>query len=167
MRKPLSLLVALSIALVPQVATAHYLSHADPEDTEGAMDIAHVRLRSADHDLFGKVVFFEIPAGWWDWDLTVDFDSRGDERMDFYLAVVARVDYGGAPDAALYRRGGRLVDDVRARFDGTDGELRFRFPEGLLKETKDVRWRVDISSYEQQTGTRGEDLAPDSGWYDH
>jgi len=167
MRRIPWLLAALVIATTSQVASAHYLSHRDPEDTPGGFDIERVRLRAPEGDLISKVRFFEIAYGYWDWDIRVDFDSRGDERMDFYLAGSAQVDYGGWLNAALYRRGGRLVDDVRAKWDSGAGELRVRFPERLLDATKDVRWRVDVWSYDQLHATGGEDLAPDSGWYDH
>lgn len=163
MRK-ISLLVSiLAVCLTAQVASAHYLSHPDPQDTPDGFDIERVRLRLDDGALIGKVVTFDD----WPccWVVRVDFDSRGGARMDYYAFIDWDGASGGIVAHDLHRRGGRFVDSIRVRADWEDGELRFRFDESLLNATRDVRWRVATSSWLADDDWR--DLAPDTGWFDH
>lgn len=152
----------LMIVATSQVASAHYLSHSDPQDTPDGFDIKRVRLRMDDGDLIGKIVSYEDRTCCW--EVVVDFDSRGNGRMDYYAYISFEAASGGL-FADLRRRGGRLVDSIRARTDGADGALRFRFPASLLDKTKDVRWRVATGSW--LADEKWQDLAPDAGWFDH
>jgi hypothetical protein len=127
--------------------------------------VARVRLRSPDRDLIGKVVLFGPGNRAWRWHLEVDLDSRGDDRMDFFVGVGWDAASGGFYESSLYRRGGRIVDAVRARW--VHEVIRFRFPERLLEETRQVRWKVALSSLNVKRYTEGLDAAPDSGWYEH
>jgi hypothetical protein len=162
--------VALALAMIPEAANAHYLSHADPRDTEGGFDMQSVRLRTVDRELFGKVVDFgdafePYPDGAHGWDLTVRFDSRGDDRMDFFVQISYHLDFQGIHQASLYRRGGRHVADIGAR-TMSESQFRFRFGRRLLKSTKHVRWSVSVTS-DDLDGNGYEDHAPDSGWFNH
>jgi len=167
MRRLLRIGLAALVLAMPSAAGAYHLVHSDPRDAPDGFDIQRTRLRAPEDDLVGKVVFFEIEYGYWDWDLKVRFDSRGNDRTDYFALITGRIDYGGDGSADLYRRGGRLVEQILYSFDSAEGVLRFHFPEELLNATHDVRWRWEIDSYDQKDGVGDLDLAPDAGWYDH
>lgn len=162
MRKLACALALLAITVTAQGAHAHFVSHPDPQDTPDGFDLERVRLRLDDEDLVGKAVTY----GDWPccWTLAVKFDSRGNDRLDYYALIEWDGASGGIISRQLHRRGGRPVQRIRVRADWQDGELRFRFDESLLNATKHVRWRVVASSW--LADEDWQDLAPDSGWFD-
>jgi|GEM_PF-3153343 hypothetical protein len=160
-------IAVLLLGLLAPSAGAHYRSHRDPRDTEGLdaprsrIDIDRVRLRIDDGDAVVKITTYGALAGWG--RLRVEFDSRGGPRMDRYADVWWDEASGGWLERGLFRRGGDLVGDLRAR-RGEDA-LRLRFPKAWLRATRHMRWRV-TATLPTADGPLVDD-APDTGWYDH
>ena len=138
---------------------AHLLGHDDPNDVRGPIDIRRVSVERNDRQLTATIRTFErftkrdlLGSAFF-----IDFDSRGDNRLDFSL----RMDYyeGAFPYCTLYDRQGF------SRF-GTYGEKGPRsfscvFPGQELEPTDHIRWRS------RSEGSYETDYAPGRGWYRH
>lgn len=161
------MVLTVGLVAVAHPASAHYRPHGDPKDAPNGFDIARVRLRTNDGDLIGKVQFYDVESGYWDFDLLVGFDGRGDDRRDGFAAILWRIDAQGLLEAGFYQRGRGLVGDVKVRTDDSENVVRFRFPKRFLRATRDVRWKVTIDSFDQKDFEGEADRAPDAGWFDH
>lgn len=165
LRRLLGPLVALVLLASAQPSAAAYGSLSDPRDAPDGFDISRVRLRSPGDDLFGKIAFYPVESGYWDFDVRVWFDVRGDGRWDVVARMDWRIDYADFIRAELRRRGRGHVADIRVREDDAEYAIRFRFDEDLLRARRDVRWRVRIDAFDQKDQQGDTDRAPDAGWF--
>jgi hypothetical protein len=159
----LALVGALTTVFVmTSPASAHLLSHADPEDAEDGLDLERVRLRVDELQLTGRVDFYDPrPA----WVMRVEFDSRGSEGLDYYFFVSFD---GGSSGLAcgLHRRNGDAVRVSPRRLDCAlrADTLRFEFLKRVLSRDKHLLWRVSTRLLSPE-GIQ--DAAPDDGWFAH
>lgn len=101
-------LMALLILAIPADSFAHFLWHADAREPVEGIDLSAVRLRADGRLLVMKGKTPDDPAfGSQAWSVRIDFDSRGDERTDFFFLGRFDGGTGGFFDARIYRRGHR------------------------------------------------------------
>ena len=146
------------------VAAAGAATHKDADDAEGPLDIKEVELEGlklgGDRHLKATVRTYEafrrrdLGGG----GFLTYFDSRGDDRWDFKLAMHLWKD--GTPlcqifDRAGFSRGGGAMNRNPASFSCT-------FVRSTLNPGDDpIHWRTRSVSYGET------DSAPESGWYRH
>lgn len=135
------------VLLVALPATAAVTTVTDPKDVRGKLDLQEVR-RSGDERLTWRLITYErwrVKEIWSTGFLTIDLDTRGDERPDYYVLI--------EPTHENMRA--RLFRDRRQKDDYQIGKLKawrkdqksasFQLPLGKLTVSDDrttYSWRA-------------------------
>jgi hypothetical protein len=158
---PVSLIAVL---LLPGVASANFQPRWDPDDAPG-QDLHKVEVFTSGH---GKQINGNLTL--WDGShmyssYAFEFDSRGDEAMDFVVNLSYDGGSSGLYTAGLYRADGTDTGAVVKRTcDDYSCWFPFSFPIWRLHATKHIQWRVRASGLEYGQ-LQGADVAPNAGWY--
>lgn len=155
---------ALAVALLAVPVSAHLRAYHDPDDAPGR-DLRRVEAyRSDERRRMNVAVDLWDGLRSYEWYL-IEFDTRGDEAMDYFVSLQYDGGSSGLLGGVLQRADGSSTG-AEIRMTGCEYSCWFpiSFRSWRLRPTKQIGWRVSVDQL--YYGSRpGSDSAPDVGWY--
>jgi len=163
-----AMLVGVALLLgSPSIASAHYLSHTDGDDTPQKLDVreASLRFHRDVHRIVVTVRTYEHFRLKGDGYVYGDLDAYGDSRRDYNFKIWYDPGHAGnICDFFARHRHDREVLRPDVDFEVHRRMVRCSVRAGEVRRTGHMRWRVRTTRFDRFVIDR----APDNGaWYAH